>query len=197
MNPPEFSELPTVAPVGDGSAARRSLALVIGLLVLGAFAFGLVLGAGPGSAPPTPAGPVVPAAANAAAEDASPSASPSPVGTTSPTMPTPAPTPSATPPSGLLPLDRALAALDRSGFGVRAADIVAARLMLLADVDPGPASVSTDWVWAFTVRGSFPPMSCGGVRLGTPGPCPSPATSELVVLDARSGTLLFGTSPGR
>ena len=51
-----------------------------------------------------------------------------------------------------------------------------------------------EWVWAFIVRGSFPAVSCGGYT-ATPHPCPPPATTMLVLLDARTGEFVLATSP--
>jgi hypothetical protein len=48
-------------------------------------------------------------------------------------------------------------------------------------------------VWAVTVSGSFP-TSCGPYS-ATPHPCPSPLTSELILIDARTGAFLQGLSP--
>jgi hypothetical protein len=49
-------------------------------------------------------------------------------------------------------------------------------------------------VWAVLLSGSFGFPSCGGITL-TPHPCPSPATSELVLIDARTGTFIEGLMP--
>ena len=49
-------------------------------------------------------------------------------------------------------------------------------------------------VWAVLLSGTFPPASCGAYT-ATPHPCPPPAVSELVLIDARSGGFIQGTVP--
>ena len=61
----------------------------------------------------------------------------------------------------------------------------------------GPEHVAVRYekrVWAFIVRGSFPAASCGGYT-ATPHPCPPPATTMRVLLDARTGEFVLATSP--
>jgi hypothetical protein len=49
-------------------------------------------------------------------------------------------------------------------------------------------------VWAVLLSGSFGFPSCGPIT-PTPHPCPSPATSELVLIDARTGAFIEGLMP--
>jgi hypothetical protein len=49
-------------------------------------------------------------------------------------------------------------------------------------------------VWAVELSGSFRFPSCGPAT-ATPHPCPSPATSELVLVDARTGAFIEGLMP--
>jgi hypothetical protein len=48
-------------------------------------------------------------------------------------------------------------------------------------------------VWAVRVAGTFP-LSCGPAR-ASPGPCPPPATTKLILIDARSGMFIQGMTP--
>lgn len=49
-------------------------------------------------------------------------------------------------------------------------------------------------VWTVVLSGSFPPFSCGPMT-AAPHPCPQPATSALILLDARTGAFFRGTIP--
>ena len=49
-------------------------------------------------------------------------------------------------------------------------------------------------VWSVLVAGSFP-FSCGPYT-ATPRPCPSPATTERVLIDAQTGAFIEGDVPG-
>jgi len=49
-------------------------------------------------------------------------------------------------------------------------------------------------VWAVRLSGSFQRPSCGPVT-ATPHPCPSPATSELMLIDARTGAFIEAMMP--
>jgi hypothetical protein len=55
-----------------------------------------------------------------------------------------------------------------------------------------PASTQ---VWAVLLSGTFPPFSCGPYS-PTPHPCPSPATSALILVDAQTGEFIEGQIPG-
>ncbi|MGZ3632490.1 MAG: hypothetical protein ACXWQ6_09380 [Candidatus Limnocylindrales bacterium] len=55
-----------------------------------------------------------------------------------------------------------------------------------------PASTQ---VWAVLLSGTFPPFSCGPYS-ATPRPCPSPATSALILVDAQTGEFIEGQIPG-
>jgi uncharacterized protein YceK len=49
-------------------------------------------------------------------------------------------------------------------------------------------------VWAVLLSGTFPFASCGGYT-PTPHPCPSPAASELILIDAHTGAFIQGEIP--
>ena len=49
-------------------------------------------------------------------------------------------------------------------------------------------------VWVVVLSGVFQPPSCGPMT-ATPHPCPSPATTAQVLVDARSGAFIQGTMP--
>ena len=49
-------------------------------------------------------------------------------------------------------------------------------------------------VWAVRLSGSFHAPSCGPYT-ATPHPCPSPAASALILIDARSGAFVQGEMP--
>ena len=57
-----------------------------------------------------------------------------------------------------------------------------------AALDPNTA------VWAVRLAGTFPPVSCGPAT-ATPHPCPAPATSELILIDATTGAFIQGQVP--
>lgn len=61
-----------------------------------------------------------------------------------------------------------------------------------ADARGGLVADADTPVWAVTVSGSFP-TPCGPYT-STPRECP-PATTELILIDARTGAFLQGTSP--
>ena len=49
-------------------------------------------------------------------------------------------------------------------------------------------------VWAVLLSGTFGPPSCGPMT-ATPHPCPSPATTALVLIDARTGAFIQAAMP--
>ena len=49
-------------------------------------------------------------------------------------------------------------------------------------------------VWAVRLSGTFQPPSCGPMT-ATPHPCPSPATTALVLIDASTGGFIEATMP--
>lgn len=63
-----------------------------------------------------------------------------------------------------------------------------------AEVRTGSLADSNTPVWAVLLSGSFRYPSCGPAT-ATPHPCPSPATSELVLIDARTGAFIEGLMP--
>lgn len=98
-------------------------------------------------------------------------------------------------------------------MGVSSAAVISARLTTVADAEAALSSRAVvrewvgrttagfsltappdEWVWAFVVRGSFPSVSCGGYT-ATPHPCPPPATTTLILLDARTGEFVLAVSP--
>ncbi len=52
-------------------------------------------------------------------------------------------------------------------------------------------------VWAVSLSGRFAPPSCGPAPIppATPRPCPSPHTSQLVLIDATTGAFIMGELP--
>jgi len=50
-------------------------------------------------------------------------------------------------------------------------------------------------VWSVLVAGSFPFAVCRPYAAATPPPCPSPATTERVLVDAQTGAFIQGLSP--
>jgi hypothetical protein len=206
MNEPEFEELPRTVPVRprwSPRAALRSLAVAI----VGGVLLGFVLGftAAPKVEPSTARAPVAVAPAVVAVSPPIPSVEPSAQ-------------PNATvelPPADALALSAALAAFDRNnGRGASSAAVISVRLTTVAGAEAAMSCCETlrQWVertsaagsslaapldelvWAFIVRGSFPAASCGGYA-ATPDPCPPPATTMLVLLDARTGEFVLAVSP--
>ncbi len=53
---------------------------------------------------------------------------------------------------------------------------------------------ATTPVWAVRLSGSFYPASCGPMT-ATPHPCPSPAPTALVLIDARTGAFIQAEMP--
>jgi hypothetical protein len=167
-------------------AALPGLAAILAGGVLLGFALGLA--AAPPVKPPATLPPVAVAPAMVAVSSPAPNI-------------TPRPTPSATlglPPADALNLPVALAMVGRnSGVSVTSRDVISARLTTVASAEAASSSLAAppdEWVWAFVVRGSFPSISCGGYTT-TPQPCPSPATTMLVLLDARTGEFVLALSP--
>ena len=73
--------------------------------------------------------------------------------------------------------------------------IVSTRLSTYgADAAGGAIADAHTPVWAVLLSGTFQPPSCGPMT-ATPHPCPAPATSALVLIDARTGTFLQGMVP--
>jgi hypothetical protein len=205
MNEPEFEELPRTLPVRppwSPRAALRSLAVAI----VGGVLLGFVLGftAAPKVEPSTTRAPVAVAPAAIAVSPPTPSAEPSAQ-------------PSVTvelPPADALALPAALTALNKTGIGVSSVAVISVRLTTVAGAEAAMSCCESlrqwvertsaagsslaapldEWVWAFIVRGSFPAASCGGYT-ATPHPCPAPATTMLVLLDARTGEFVLAVSP--
>lgn len=188
MNEPEFDEVPVALPVLPSRSERvvlpRLAAILAGGVLLG---FVLGLAAAPPGKPPAALPPVAVAPAVVAVSSPTPSIVPqaAPSTTVGP------------PPADVLALPVALAMVGRAGFGVSSTDVISARLTTVASAEAASSSLAAppdEWVWAFVVRGSFPPASCGGYT-ATPHACPSPATTMLILLDARTGEFVLARSP--
>jgi hypothetical protein len=63
-----------------------------------------------------------------------------------------------------------------------------------AEAGAGSMVAANTLVWAVRLSGSFQWPSCGPMT-ATPHPCPSPATSELILIDARTGAFIEGMMP--
>jgi hypothetical protein len=64
----------------------------------------------------------------------------------------------------------------------------------VAEAGGGTIVAASTPVWAVLLSGSFQPPSCGPMT-ATPHPCPSPATSALILIDARTGAFIEGMMP--
>ncbi len=186
-------DLPPTTPLGPTQLGRGlpvppAVALVA---VVGLFA-GLALGYGIAPKPgPLPASSPTMATVSLL-EFASPSASPA-----LSVAPTAEPTSSAyeLPPAGGLTLSEALAALDQNGMSVSESAVIYARVERYGEATPNTFAGSPDeWVWAIVIRGSFEGNGCGGY-IGSREPCPSPATTEMLILDYDTGAFLESLSP--
>lgn len=104
------------------------------------------------------------------------------------------PTVSAVPSESLALISAAAAeeaAVAQSGPGVT---LVSARLSKYGAEAGGGLVVAADTpVWAVLLSGSFP-FSCGPYA-PAPHSCPPPATTELVLIDARTGAFIEGEVP--
>jgi hypothetical protein len=74
--------------------------------------------------------------------------------------------------------------------------VLSARLSTYGAAEAGGGTIvdASTPVWAVLLSGSFQPPSCGP-RTATPHPCPSPATSALILIDARTGAFIEGMVP--
>jgi hypothetical protein len=102
--------------------------------------------------------------------------------------------PGATTPSVAISQDQAVAAARAASPD--GASFVSARLGPLRGFDGDLNVPGNPLVWAVTFTGSFP-LGCGPapVQGSTPGPCPPPATSTTVFVDAGTGTFVAGAMP--
>lgn len=102
--------------------------------------------------------------------------------------------PSATTPPIAISQDQAVA--EARAASPDAASFVSARLGPLASFKGDLNVPGNPLVWAVTFTGSFP-LGCGPAPAQgtTPGPCPPPATSTTVFVDAVTGTLVAGVMP--
>jgi hypothetical protein len=188
----EAQDLPPITPLKPKLLGRGLPVPPVVVLVAAVGVFiGLALGYG--IAPkPSPAPASSPTTATA-----SPVGSPLPSALPVPsTTPTSEPTASAyeLPPAGGLTLTEALEMLAKSGIGISPSAVISARVERYGEASPAPAGGPSDeWVWAIVVRGSFPGFGCGGYQ-PSPEPC-LPATTELIILDYRTGAYLEARSP--
>lgn len=73
--------------------------------------------------------------------------------------------------------------------------VLSARLSTYGRESPGGSVVAAGTsVWSVLVAGSFP-SSCGPFS-ATPRPCPAPATTARVLIDATTGSFIEGHVPG-
>lgn len=187
----EELELPTpsaLKPVQLGRALP--VPPVVPLIALFAILFGLALGYGLSSKPsPVPSQSPV---------SASLIALPLPFISADPSLlPLIEPTASATSgdraPSDGLTLGQALDALQKSGMGVSPSAILSARVARDREVSSSYANPTDQWVWAVVVQGDFSgPRACPS-RFDDPGtraPCGMVATTQMILLDYRTGSLV-------
>lgn len=76
--------------------------------------------------------------------------------------------------------------------------VISATLTTYGAASPNGRVVPADTqVWAIRLSGTFPPGSCGPAPASgeTPTPCPSPATSEQVLINAQSGAIIEAERP--
>jgi hypothetical protein len=181
-------DLPPTQPLrptqsGQGLPVPPPIVLAAMLALFAGLALGYGISPKPGHQPP--ASPTM--ASASPVESASPSAS----------LATAEPRPSAyeVPPAGGLTLSRALAALEQKGMSVSESTVIYARVERYGEATPNTFAGSPDeWVWAIAIRGSFEGFGCGGY-LGSSEPCPSPATTEMLILDYETGAFLESWSP--
>ena len=129
-------------------------------------------------------------------------ASPSPSKLDAPSIaPEPSPTAYEVPPTGGLTLSEALAALNKSGTALRklGRDVPESSVIYARAERWGPMPSLVDapeqWVWAIAISGSFVAQpSCGGAQ-PTPQPCPSQATTTMLILNYNTGAYLEAWSP--
>jgi hypothetical protein len=91
--------------------------------------------------------------------------------------------------------DAARAAALKEAGSTTPASVVSVERSTYGAKDLGGSMVDpSTQVWAVLLSGTFPSASCGGYT-ATPHPCPSPATSELILIDAHSGAFIQGMTP--
>lgn len=162
------------------------VSLVLGLVV----GFGLASKPGPPPVPSVPAFAASPPASSASPANGSVASAPAVI----PVSGAPAATPFELPPPGGLTLAQALATLKLAAVGTDSpSDVISARIGRYGDVASG-ALPADRWVWAFVVRATFDPASCGGAR-PSPQPCPTSATAELAIFDYQTGEFLEDRLP--
>ena len=154
---------------------------LIPTVVIVSLVLGLVVGFGLASKPGPAPVPTVPAFAAS-----TPASSSSPANGSA--------TPFELPPPAGLTLAQALATLKLAAVGTDSpSDVISARIGRYGDVASG-ALPADRWVWAFVVRATFDPASCGGAR-PSPQPCPTSAATELAIFDYQTGEFLEDRLP--
>jgi hypothetical protein len=99
--------------------------------------------------------------------------------------------PGAQPPSVSADQARATALREASGTDVK---VVSTELSTYGAKANGSIVDPKTVVWAVKLSGTFPPASCGALR-ASPHPCPPPASSELILIDATTGAFIQGEVP--
>jgi hypothetical protein len=127
-----------------------------------------------------------------------------PYGTASPTPAVAAPTLSANPvsipdtgpaPSPITADAAASMAIGQAAGSTIPVTVLSTKLSTYGAEAGGGSMVDADTpVWAVRLSGSFHWPSCGPMT-ATPHPCPSPATSELILIDARTGAFIEDMMP--
>ena len=162
------------------------VSLVLGLVV----GFGLASKPGPATVPSVPAFAASPPASSSSPANGSVASAPAVI----PVSDAPAATPFELPPPGGLTLAQALATLKLAAVGTDSpSDVISARIGRYGDVANG-ALPADRWVWAFVVRATFDPASCGVAR-PSQQPCPTSATTELAIFDYQTGEFLEDRLP--
>ena len=88
-----------------------------------------------------------------------------------------------------------------SGMSMAAVEVVASRLSTYGVERPGGRAAAPEReVWVVTLSGAFPYGSCLIVLFPSPSvraaPCPTPATRQRILVDARNGQVIDRILPG-
>jgi hypothetical protein len=94
-----------------------------------------------------------------------------------------------------LTLAQALEALQKSGLGASASDVISARVARYSEVSSGNPSSPDRWVWLLVVRGNLQWIAdCPGeptiTEASSPASCTWIPATESIVLDYRTGEFL-------
>lgn len=100
------------------------------------------------------------------------------------------------PPGGLISAERAQAIAARSTTSSIPVTVTSLRLSTYElEAAGGQVAPAAAPVWAVAVIGSFP-LSCGPAPPpGVTKVCPPPQTTQLILIDARTGAFIQGMSP--